>query len=64
MERGEQSPSRKGAAGDTSDSFHAFLSRQNKMETDKLKHIEHIQVRVMYRTYLLFPPLLLRLLCV
>lgn len=25
-------------------SFHAFLSRQNRMETDKIKHIEAIQV--------------------
>lgn len=53
LERGEQSPSRTGqmgAAGDTSNSFHAFLSRQNKMETDKLKHIEQIQVRPSGRT--------------
>ncbi|CAM9090793.1 unnamed protein product, partial [Hapterophycus canaliculatus] len=42
----EQSPRRQGtggAASDTSSSFHAFLSRQNKMETDKRKHIEEIQ---------------------
>eukprot|EP00752_Nemacystus_decipiens_P018403 g16506.t1 len=49
LETGEQSPSQAGAgqkdaASDTSSSFHAFLSRQNKMETDKLKHIEQIQL--------------------
>eukprot|EP00903_Cladosiphon_okamuranus_P016343 g15071.t1 len=38
----------RGAASDTSSSFHAFLSRQNKMETDKLKHIEQIQVMQQY----------------
>lgn len=47
--RGGQSPRQKGKRGgagsDTTSSFHAFLSRQNKLETDKLKHIEQIQVR-------------------
>ena len=28
---------------DASSSFHAFLSRQNKMETDKRRHIEAMQ---------------------
>lgn len=35
------------AGSDTSSSFHAFLARQNKMGTDKLKHIEQIQVSLL-----------------
>ncbi|CAM9171985.1 unnamed protein product, partial [Laminaria digitata] len=31
------------SASDASNSFHAFLSRQNKMETDKRRHIEAMQ---------------------
>ncbi|CAM9320548.1 unnamed protein product [Ectocarpus sp. 12 AP-2014] len=52
-----QSPrQRKGGGGsDTSSSFHAFLSRQNKLETDKLKHIEQIQARYTMRQHTFQP---------
>lgn len=42
---GEAARQRKKEANDASNSFHAFLSRQNKMEINKLRRIDAIQAR-------------------